>query len=157
MANRLDRKVFVEVYARTRNGTKAAIAAGAAERSAHVTASRLLKDDKVLSCVRARQEELAKEACISEEYVLLQLLKMYQACAEARPAKAWDYEKHEMVESGEKAFDSKGAIRALELIGQHLGMFKGKGMTSGAEQREDDPLTKALKEVAKELHDGNLT
>lgn len=157
MANRLDRNIFVEVYARTRNGTKAALAAGSTEKSAHVAASRLLKDDKVLSRVRARQEELAKEACISEEYVLLQLLRMYQECSETRPTKEWDYEKHEMVESGEKAFDSKGAIKALELIGQHLGMFKGKGIASGTEQREDDPLTKALKEVAKELHDGNLT
>lgn len=32
----------------------------------------------------------------------------------------------EMVETGEYAFDSKGALKSLEMIGKHLGMFDKK-------------------------------
>lgn len=48
-----------------------------------------------------------------------------------------------------KSYDK---IRALELLGQHLGMFSGKdGSTPGQDEVEDDPLSKSLMEFAKEL------
>lgn len=48
-----------------------------------------------------------------------------------------------------KSYDK---IRALELLGQHLGMFSGKdGSTPGQNEAEDDPLSKSLMEYAKEL------
>lgn len=48
-----------------------------------------------------------------------------------------------------KSYDK---IRALELLGQHLGMFSGKdSSTPGQDEVEDDPLSKSLMEFAKEL------
>jgi phage terminase small subunit len=48
-----------------------------------------------------------------------------------------------------KSYDK---IRALELLGQHLGMFsRNESNTPGQDQLEDDPLSKSLKEYAKEL------
>lgn len=47
---------------------------------------------------------------------------------------------------------SHDKIRALELLGQHLGMFTGKdGAPGGQDSVEDDPLSKSLMEFAKEL------
>lgn len=48
-----------------------------------------------------------------------------------------------------KSYDK---IRALELLGQHLGMFDRKeGNAPGQDEVEDDPLSKSLMEYAKEL------
>lgn len=48
-----------------------------------------------------------------------------------------------------KSYDK---IRALELLGQHLGMFDRKeGNVPGGDEVEDDPLSKSLMEYAKEL------
>lgn len=52
-----------------------------------------------------------------------------------------------------KSYDK---VRALELLGQHLGMFSGKdGNTPGQNEVEDDPLSKSLLDYAKEL-DGRV-
>ena len=49
-------------------------------------------------------------------------------------------------------FKSYDKIRALELLGQHLGMFDRKeGNAPGQDEVEDDPLSKSLMEYAKEL------
>lgn len=49
-----------------------------------------------------------------------------------------------------KSYDK---LRALELLGQHLGMFNRKDGSTPPEQDEveDDPLSKSLMEYAKEL------
>jgi len=53
-------QLFVEAYIRLEeNGTKAAIEAGYAAKSAHVQASRLLKRDKVREAIASRKAEIA--------------------------------------------------------------------------------------------------
>ena len=42
------------------------------------------------------------------------------------PVMEWDPDEKCKVETGEYVFDSKGALKALELIGKHLGMFEDK-------------------------------
>ena len=58
----------------------------------------------------------------------------------------YDYVKKEWVESGVYQFDSKGALKALELLGKHLGATVAPGA-----ETEDDPLSKSLAEFAKGL------
>lgn len=50
---------------------------------------------------------------------------------QARPVMVWDPDTGKKVESGEYVFDSKGALRALELIGKHLGMFEDRLKVNG--------------------------
>ena len=45
---------------------------------------------------------------------------------EPEPVLVYDPDAGGMVESGKYQFDSKGALRALELIGKHLGMYQDK-------------------------------
>lgn len=51
---------FAEFYLELNNGTKAAIAAGYEENSAHVAASRLLKNDKVVDYLESAREARKK-------------------------------------------------------------------------------------------------
>lgn len=53
----LKQRKFVQYYKKTGNGTKSAKLAGYAESGAHVTASRLLRSDKVLAILHDSVEE----------------------------------------------------------------------------------------------------
>lgn len=48
------------------------------------------------------------------------------------PVMRYDPSTGKMEETGMYQFDSKGALRALELIGKHLGMFGDKVHVSGS-------------------------
>lgn len=65
---------FVSEYLRGGNGTRAAIEAGYAAGSAHVSASRLLKNDKVAAAVRTSRCELEAKHEMSRDRVVEELL-----------------------------------------------------------------------------------
>ena len=122
--NRLNREVFIKQYALTGNGKESALAAGSTETSAAVAASRLLKDDNVLTRVREERQKLADQLCVNTDSLLLKLQDVYEKCTAAKPVMEWDYEEHKMVETGEYVFDSKGALKAIELMGDFTGALK---------------------------------
>ena len=68
--------IFCREYIIDLNGTRAAIAAGYEERSAHVTASRLLKNAKVKARLGELMEKHAIKLDLSAEKVLSELAKM---------------------------------------------------------------------------------
>lgn len=117
---------FCQEYVIDYNGTQAAIRAGYSEKSAKQQAARLLKEEGVSDRIRELQKEQVERLAISQDYVMLQLLDTYKCCRKPTPVMEWDYVQREMVETGEYAFDSKGALKSLELIGKHLGMFDKK-------------------------------
>ena len=117
---------FCREYIRDHNGTKAAIRAGYAEHAAAQQASRLLKREDIFERVKALEVDLCASLGLTAGKVITDLMTVVERCMQAEPVKEWDYEAHEYRETGEYMFDSKGANKALELLGQHLGMF-GKG------------------------------
>lgn len=119
-------------YAVDYNGTAAAKRAGFAEKSAAKAACRLLKQERVLARVRQLQQEQAKRLCLSSDLVVIRALELYEKCTQAVPVTEWDYSEHKMVETGEYTLDSKGAVRCLELLGKHIGMFDKDAYDSGA-------------------------
>jgi phage terminase small subunit len=66
-------EIFAQEWAIDRNGTRAAIAAGFSEKSAHVFATRLLKKVKVQKLINAHLSRLAVRASVSAERVLREL------------------------------------------------------------------------------------
>ena len=80
----------------------------------------------MLARVRELQHEQLERLSISADYVILRLMDTLERCMQAVPVMVWDPEEGRKVESGEYTFDSKGALKALELIGRHLGMFEDK-------------------------------
>lgn len=70
------RTIFAATYvANGENGTQAAIAAGFAEKSAHVTAARLLKDAKVLKRIEKSRGRAVERAQLTADEVLLSLAR----------------------------------------------------------------------------------
>ena len=117
---------FCQEYVIDYNGTKAAVRAGYAEKSARQQASRLLALDEILERIQELQTEQVKRLGVTQDYVVVQLLDTYRCCRAPYPVMRYDYDLGEMVETGMYQFDSKGALRALELIGKHLGMYDRK-------------------------------
>ncbi len=115
---------FCREYIVDYNGTQAAIRAGYSPKSARQIASRLLTKDYILSRIHAIQIEECEKKSINEQSVLLGLQENYERCMQLKPAKVWDSEKHEYVETGQYVYNAKGAIAALTKMGEYLGMFK---------------------------------
>lgn len=125
-------ELFCQEYVVDYNGTQAAIRAGYKEKSARQQASRLLASEEVLTRISELQKDQLDRLALSQDYVVLQLLETYKCCREPTPVMRYDPSTGEMEETGMYQFDSKGALRALELIGKHLGMFSDKVHVSGS-------------------------
>lgn len=109
---------FCREYILDYNGTQAAKRAGYSEKSAYSQAGRLLKNAEILARVRELQHEQVERLSVSADYVVLKLMETREKCME--PVPVLDSNGNQ---TGEYTFDSKGALRALELLGRHLGMF----------------------------------
>lgn len=133
---------FCEEYVKDYNGTKAAIRAGYKESNAASQASRLLKKPEILEQIKNNQKDLVKKSCLSEEKIIKKLEDILDHCVSAVPVMEWNYEEHEYVPTGEYQFDSKGALKAIELLGKHLGMFDKND--SSRHDDKDDGFMQAL-------------
>lgn len=145
MENRTSEELFEELTAKQRrfaseylacwNGTQAAIRAGVKpgknNSTAAVAASRMLKNDKVSAYIRARQREEFDALGLSAEGLTLKLVDVLNQCMEGTEHLTWDSEQHTYVPDGTWTFDSKGAAKVLELLGDSIGMFEQKVKLSG--------------------------
>ena len=112
---------FCAEYAVDYNGTQAAIRAGDSEKNAANQASRMLRNAEDLARVRELQREQVERLAVSTDFVVLRLLDTLERCSQPVPVLDMTGES-----IGEYTFDSKGALRALELLGKHLGMFEDR-------------------------------
>lgn len=117
---------FCREYVLDYNGTNAAKRAGYKEKSARQQASKLLGSDEIRERIRELQDEIVKNLAVTQSYVVQQLVDTYNCCRTPAPVLRYDYDLGEMVETGVYQFDSKGALKALEQIGKHLGMYDRK-------------------------------
>ena len=115
---------FCQNYISADTDKEAAIAAGYSEKSAHVAAARLLKDDNVLDEIARRQEEASKRADIREDDVIEMLVQVRD---EAREAKQFG-----------------PCVRAIELIGKKMGMFIDKHLVGNASEHTDEEMAAGL-------------
>lgn len=147
-------ELFCQEYIIDYNGTQAAKRAGYSDKTAAVQVSRLLKNAKVLSRVRAIQKERLEKLALTQESVLLNLLEVYDRCMQKKPVTEWDYETGEYKETGTYEFDAKGALRALELLGKHLAMFTQKVEHSGSVETGNSELASILEQLRTRGNDG---
>ena len=123
---------FVEEYLVDLNATQAAIRSGYSSKTAEQMGYQLLQKTSVQKALQEAIDKRSKRTGITQEKVIEEIGKIAFA-------KAHDYSDADLKYSNK--------LKALELLGKHLGMFDGKG--AGAEQNlEDDPITKSLKEAA---------
>lgn len=142
-------RIFAEEYVKTGKQKEAAIAAGYKAESASQQASRLLKKDKVLAYVRALRAQAAEGVCLQVEDVLRDLIEIKNRCMQAVPVQVWDSEQKAYVDSDKKfTFNAKGAVDALKLLGESLGMFEKKVKVEAPE------VTQKFSDIIKQLRGG---
>lgn len=136
---------FVEEYLIDLNGTQAAIRAGYSAKTADVQACRLLRNAKIQQVISERMAERSKRTGVNQDRVVLELarvafVKMTDivdsegcvkdsatdddlACIESVKFKSSESDTGSSVER-EVKIGSK--LKALELLGKHLGMWNDK-------------------------------
>jgi len=106
---------FIREFVKHQNGTKAVIDAGYSKNGAAVTANRLLKNPKIKAeidkILQGMKQNVVKQTRISQAWVIRKL-------------------KREARERGEGSSHS-ARVRAVELIGKHIGMWPHKVVMSG--------------------------
>jgi len=125
-------EMFVKEYLVDLNATQAAIRAGYSKKTADRIGPELLGKTCVARAIEEANRKRAEKLELSAEWVLENLKNVAVRCQQAEPVMVFDYRTKEMVETGEYQFDSKGANRALELIGKHLGIFEDRFRLSGS-------------------------
>lgn len=104
---------FVQEYLVDGNATQAAIRAGYSQRGADVQGVRLLGDARIQQAVYEAQQARAQRVQIDQDWVLRRL--------------------KEEAEYRDQGATHAARVRALELCGKHLGMFREKVEVSGPE------------------------
>ena len=120
-------KRFIEELEADGCKAEAALRAGYGKknkRSAATAASRILAKEDVAEYRMLRAMMIYEEQGISAESIMTETAKVYRRCMQAEPVMIWDPEAKDWVESGEYRFDSKGALKALELMGENVGAFE---------------------------------
>jgi phage terminase small subunit len=112
---------FCQEYVIDYNGTQGAIRARYKESDAANRATRLLKKAEVSARIHELEKEIAQRLGLSQDYVMIQLVQRYDECRTQN--------------------DNKNALKALELIGKHLGMFE---KTKPADGKDNDRLEDML-------------
>lgn len=115
---------FVTVYEQHGNGTRAAEAAGCAEKSAPVQASRWLKNDKVLAYLRTHATEILNARGIDKDNLTNRTFEIFTRCMDAVPHMTWNADTREYEPDGTWVFDAKNALKAVEMMGKTIGMYR---------------------------------
>lgn len=122
-------KRFVAEYLVDLNATQAAIRAGYSEKTAEQMGYQLLQKTSVQKAVQIAMKDRQQRTEITQDRVLDELGKVAFS-------KAADYT--------DSTLKYSNKLRALEMLGKHLGLFDGKGAKT--EGRENN-LLEALKET----------
>ena len=146
---------FVDEWLIDFNGKQAAIRAGYSAKTAEATAARLLRNVKVQAEISRRQKDLQKRTEISQDRVVKELARVAFADAtdyaqvETRTVEKDDgtevsYQRVTLKNTAELSTEQRAAIagikqgangievklcdkiKALELLGRHIGMFNDK-------------------------------
>jgi len=140
---------FVEEYLIDLNATQAAIRAGYSEKTAKSIGQENLTKPDIQKEIEEAQSKLSERTGITQEYVLNNIQKVVERCMQQEAVRARDGSPL-LVEGPEGdlaclfEFKETGALKGLELLGKHLGLFKDKIEHTG---KDGGPIDLSLKVV----------
>ena len=164
---------FAVEYVKDRNATQAAIRAGYSEKTAYSQGNRLLKNDEVKEIIKELEDAAAARSAITQDMVIKELARI----AFNDPRKLFDDYGHpkdittldddiaaalasvdifeEFSYNGDtreligytKKYKWSDKLRALEMLGKHLGMFTDKVQMSGSLNTGADKLASILAQL----------
>ena len=171
---------FVDEYLIDLNATQAAIRAGYSEKTAQEQASRLLSNVMVRQAIEQRKKDREKRTEITQDKVLNEISKI--AFGDARNVMSWgpdgltlkdseeisDTDAAFVAEVSETTTEHGGTLKlktndklkALELLGKHLGLFKenieltgknGTPIQSVSVNMDPEQFIAAAKKVAEDI------
>lgn len=137
---------FVDEYMVDFNATQAAIRAGYKAKTAHVIGAENLRKPKIAEEIARRQKDLQRRTEVSQDRVVKELARI--AFADASVVCVTDFDNLtddqraaiQGIRPTNFGWEIKlcDKIKALELLGRHIGMFNDKLSLSGA---DGGPLT----------------
>lgn len=122
---------FVEEYLIDLNATQAAIRAGYSAKTAAVIGAENLIKPYIQKAIQEARNKLTERTEITQDYVLTNIKKVIERCMQQEAVLARDGSPL-LIEGPEGdlvplfEFKETGALKGLELLGKHLGMFKDK-------------------------------
>ena len=137
---------FVEEYLIDLNATQAAIRAGYSEKTAKSVGHENLTKPDIAKAIQEAQNKRTERTEITQDYVLTNIQKVIERCMQVQQVDNCLTQ----TEDGELAqafmFKEQGALKGLELLGKHLGMFKDKVEHSG--KLEIESLSSLMDELS---------
>lgn len=135
---------FVDEYLIDLNATQAAIRAGYSKKTAAVIGAQNLIKLNIQKAIQEAQNRRSERTEITQEYVLDNIKKVIDRCMQQEAIFTRDGSPL-IIENADGdlvpafMFKESGALKGLELLGKHLGMFKDK-----IEHDVSDPLKELL-------------
>lgn len=120
-------KEFVRQYLVDLNATQAAIRAGYSVKTAYRQGADLLQKTSIREAIEKAQAKRARRVEVTQDYVLSNLVEIVERTMQRAPVT--DRRGEQVSDEEGRAvwqFDAKGANKALELLGKHLGIFTEK-------------------------------
>lgn len=128
-------EAFVAEYLIDLCATQAAIRAGYSARTAGRNADRMMKNDEIRKAITAAQVSRSRRVEVTADYVLRNLTEVVERCLQRAPVMTMQGGEVVQVTDDDGRhvwkFDAKGANGALNLLGQHLGLYTKKLEHSG--------------------------
>lgn len=118
--------IFVAEYIKDFNATQAAIRAGYSEKTAGAIGAENLTKPEIQEAISTAMSERAKRTELTQDYIVSNLMEIVSRTMQATPVIKKGEQLTDENGQGVWEFDAKNALRALELLGKHLGMFSDK-------------------------------
>lgn len=153
------RQRFVDEYLIDLNGTQAAIRAGYSAKTAQEQSSRLLSNVMVQQAIAERMAERSRRTGVNQDRVLRELARiafanaidmintkdatLKETASEDETAAIQSVKVKTFGEDGiEREIKMADKIKALELLGKHLGMYQNNvNVSVGSSQKLDDIIS----------------
>jgi phage terminase small subunit len=125
-------ELFCLNYLIDMNATQAAIRAGYNRQSVRWLGYNLKRRPKIRARIQELMDERSGRTLMDADYVVDNLVRVVNRCMQLEPKMKWDEERRKWVDVGYDDFNPDKALRALQLLGRHVGLFERKSDGAGS-------------------------